>query len=144
MPLTTLTSEHTTKLLMQFYSKNLFKLRIGKPTNNIDYFGISILKDNKYILGVSDPCNALELFILYVSFLFCISNITLSRRLIFIVFGTFLIYILNIIRCVFLAMLVIEKNWYVDIAHHYLFKLLMYFIIFSLWVWCIKTKDNTC
>lgn len=139
-PLTIATTKSTIRLLTLFYPNSIFIKKENLPNNNVDHYSNIIIKDNKKALGIADPCNGLELHILFVSFIICMPT-SWKRMLLFSVGGIIVIYVCNVIRCASIGYLNISKNMYVDIAHHYIFKLLIYLIIFSGWVWYLKGKD---
>jgi exosortase/archaeosortase family protein len=96
------------------------------------------LRDNVFlngrkVLGIAHDCNGLELFVLYIGFLLCIPT-TVWRVLLFSIAGISLVYILNVFRCVGLVMMTYHGSHWVDFAHHYAFKMVIYAVIFGLWV----------
>lgn len=97
-----------------------------------------IFKDNKRLILISDFCNGLELHILYIGFLFCFPS-SFKKIIKFSFIGLLSIFILNILRCTGIAYLNIEHIKWVNFAHHYVFKLIIYGLIFFLWV--IYTKE---
>ncbi len=101
----------------------------------------TILKDDKKILGIADPCNGLELYILYIAFLLCFPS-KLITLLIYSMVGFAIIYIANILRCYFIALMNMERYNLIDVAHHYVFKLIMYAVIFSLWMFYLRTNKQ--
>jgi len=59
---------------------------------------VGIYRNSERTLTVADPCNGLELMVLYIGFLVCFPA-PLKRKLIFGAAGCLLICILNVIRC---------------------------------------------
>ncbi len=139
-PLTDWSAVGAQKIIQLFHPKSIVTIKEEcKPApelNNkiacIDY----LLLDNKRIVGVADGCNALELYILYTGFLlaFPSSNKKIKRTILFIISGIIIIYIANIIRLTALASMNMNRINAVDMAHHYVFKMIAYAIIFGLWV----------
>ncbi len=122
--LTKLTADGTAKVLSWFFK--------GVASEPFGYkMVISIA--NSYVIGIAAPCNALEIYVLYVAFLFCFPA-NLRRRLLFILTGIPTIFWANIFRCVLIAMLNIYHSGWVDFSHHYLFTTLVYLLVFGLWV----------
>jgi exosortase family protein XrtF len=99
----------------------------------------SIYIDGKYAVSISDPCNALELIVLYVGFLFCVKT-TRKRLIAFTLLGTISIYTLNIFRCAGLAYLNLNHFQLTNFAHHYVFKLIIYCAIFLGWALYAKKE----
>ena len=100
--------------------------------------------NNKKILSVADFCNALELYVLYIGFLFAfpMDGKKIKRIILFLLSGVLLIYIANIIRLAALASMNLHRMKAVDMAHHYVFKMIVYALIFGLWVLFTKKKLN--
>ena len=87
----------------------------------------------KKILGIADPCNALEIYVLYVAFLFCYPAPD-KRRLIFVLAGVPLIFMLNVVRCSLLLWLNLKHRGWFNISHHYIFNTVVYLLVFYLWI----------
>jgi exosortase family protein XrtF len=102
------------------------------PTNDIGIF-----RNEKRIMLISHSCNGLELFILYIGFIIAMPA-SFSRKLLFSLGGLVIIHVANIIRCVGLGFLVMHWRQFFDVAHHYVFKIVVYGTIFLLWVWYSK------
>lgn len=96
--------------------------------------------NNHKVIRVADACNGLELFILYLGFIICLPT-TFKRQLIFSSLGILLIFVLNIFRCYGLAWLYYHNFYFANFAHHYLFKMIIYVIIFYLWVKYANSKS---
>ncbi|MBS1578863.1 MAG: archaeosortase/exosortase family protein [Bacteroidetes bacterium] len=100
-----------------------------------------ILKDNRKIIGIADACNGLELYVLYIAFLLCFSA-KWTKIITYVLVGSAVIYVGNILRCYFISLMNIDRFNLIEVAHHYVFKLVMYAVIFSLWVLFLKTKKQ--
>jgi len=102
---------------------------------------ISPLEDvyfnQRTVVSIEDPCNALELFVLYAGFIVCMPA-SLWRKIIFIVGGILLIHITNVIRCAVVAYTIIYNPKYADFAHHYVFTFIVYALIIVLWLIFVK------
>jgi exosortase family protein XrtF len=107
----------------------------NEPTDN----GLTNMPlDNIYfhqtnIVSIEDGCNGLELFILYAGFIICMPAL-IRRKLIFIIGGIALIYWVNIIRCAWVAYIIIYYPQHADFAHHYVFTFIVYGFIIGLWL----------
>ena len=115
------------RILSLFYD-NIYVI----PANANDVRCALIMSGSRRIIGVADPCNGLDLYVLYLSFLFCFPG-TWRRRLAFIAVGLPYIFIINAIRCALIAWLNIEHPRWVDISHHYIFTAIVYLLVFFLW-----------
>lgn len=128
--LTTLTAYSTGVLYHVFIKEETvdFKEAVTKGTKVT-----VVYVKSKRVLAIADGCNGLELYILYVGFLLCIPTTT-KRLAIFAMAGVFGIYVLNTFRCLGLVVLFLHNYSFADFAHHYLFKMIIYAIIFYTWV----------
>ena len=99
---------------------------------------VFIIIEGKKVLGIADPCNALEIFVLYTAFLFCYPARN-KRRWLFTITGIPVIFIMNIFRCCLLTWLNMKHRGWFDISHHYIFTSAMYLLVFYLWMLYSKT-----
>lgn len=136
------TSWGTVQLLKWKFPQNTFLVEHRAGTDKLtreETTSDIILKDNRKIIGIADPCNGLELYILYISFLFCFPA-GIIKTLIYVLAGSVIIYVANVLRCYFIALMNIDRFNLIEVAHHYVFKLIMYAVIFALWVLFLKLK----
>ncbi len=136
-PLTDWSTKGAEKIMQIFYPES--KLMVKEETkpdveykNEIDHMDFLFL-DGRKIIGVADACNALELYVLYLGFLFAYPS-SLKRVGLFSLVGILVIYLANCIRLAGLASMNMYRINAVDMAHHYVFKMLVYGLIFGLWV----------
>jgi Transmembrane exosortase (Exosortase_EpsH). len=100
--------------------------------------------NGKKLVGIADACNALELYILYIGFLICFPIYSIKKLAAYIAGGIIIIYITNILRLAALGYIGYHYNInLVDVAHHYIFKIVVYAVIFGLWVLYIKHNQKT-
>jgi len=92
------------------------------------------------IIRIMDSCNGLELFVLYVGFIIAMP-VGWKRKLTFSILGTAIIYLINVLRCVGLGELSIRWREAFDVAHHFIFNILIYSTIFGLWIVYCKKLD---
>ena len=130
--LTDFTCYTTAKILSTYYKEVTVILDGTKP--------IIAFSGNR-VIGISDTCNALEIYVLYIGFLFCFPS-KLKKRWIFLAIGLPIIFIMNIIRCVSITIIDLYHSSWVDISHHYIFTTLVYLAIFYLWVLFSKTEQK--
>lgn len=143
-PLTHLVAKQTSFVLSKLYSNYTFRTISYIPNNNVDFYYELILKDSAKCIAIVDPCNALELIILNIGFLLAIPLKERKIKLIlFLIAGTLLIHFFNVLRCSAIAYLNIEKSWSTEVAHHYIFKTLMYVLIFAGWMLFVKDEKIT-
>lgn len=100
---------------------------------------IWIMKDATQVVGVTDGCNGFEVFVLYVGFLLCVPT-TPQRLLKYIIVGLTVTFFMNVLRVVALGWLHLHYKEFFDIAHHYIFKLIVYAVVFWFWTRYAKTS----
>lgn len=99
---------------------------------------MSFLVSNKYVSRVVEGCNAISVIILFAAFVFAFSN-TFKRTFVFILAGSIIIYLLNILRIALLNYAFYYYPQYNDFLHDILFPLFIYGVVFVLWiVWITK------
>jgi exosortase family protein XrtF len=137
-PLTQTVSKHSVLVLNRIVPHHQFtaspKIALKNFEGEIQVSRVSVIYiDGKAIMHISDECNGLELFILYIGFLLAMPA-RIKRKLIFGLIGILIIHIVNVFRCIGLCLLLMNWDTYFDIAHHYIFKIMVYSVIFILWV----------
>ena len=133
-PLTNLVSTQAVYLLNKINHTVEFNARPSVSYHEID--GLThftetnlVLLNNHVVVIILDSCNGLELLVLYVGFIIAMPAVW-YRKFFFSIVGMLVIHFMNVLRCVGLAELAI--NWVnaFDIAHHYIFKVVVYCNIF--------------
>lgn len=95
----------------------------------------SILIDGEPMVLVADGCNGLELFALYAGFIICFPG-RIKFKLIFIPLGIALIYIINVLREITLALNYKFFRETFEFNHKYTYVLIVYIFVFILWrIW---------
>lgn len=84
-------------------------------------------------LLIGNSCNGLELYVLYTGFLICLPVYNLRRLLSFFIAGLCIIFIFNILRCAGLYWMMASGSPWQEVAHKYLFKIVLYSLVTSLW-----------
>jgi exosortase/archaeosortase family protein len=137
------TSWGTVQLLKWKFPESVYKINYLKRVNPVNNYLMSfddITKDGRKIVGIADPCNGLELYILFIAFLIIIPA-SVVKTLIYSILGSIIIYVGNIGRCYFIALMNLSATNLVEVAHHYVFKIIMYAIIFGIWVLYLRNKQ---
>lgn len=97
-----------------------------------------IIYSNKYLARIIEGCNAISIIILFASFVFAFSS-KFKNTFLFILFGSALIFVLNILRIVLLTIGLYNYPEYEEFLHNIVFPVLIYGVVFVLWiVWVIK------
>ncbi|QBZ96708.1 exosortase family protein XrtF [Flavobacterium sangjuense] len=97
-----------------------------EPTVKLFYKG-------KYISRIIEGCNALSVMILFISFVIAFTG-KFKKTVLFIVFGIFLIHVLNIARIALLCVALYHFPQYEHLLHGVIFPLVIYGVVFLLWV----------
>lgn len=144
-PLTNLTAISTQTFLQAVYPKDSFsnyqKVKSFSVTDTTKVYSVVIKRNNKHVIGIADGCNALDIYIICIGFILAIPR-GIKRMLLYIIIGVLSIYIANTARAIILAIMNIKYNQINDFAHHYLFKLIVYGIVFFIWVKYLKTSKT--
>ena len=86
-----------------------------------------------YLARIIEGCNAVSVIILFISFVVAFSG-ELKATLFFVFGGSVLIYVLNIVRIVFLTILMMRFPEQEHFLHGVVFPLFIYGVVFILWV----------
>jgi exosortase/archaeosortase family protein len=136
-PLTQLTAELTAKTLDIFYTNSYFyTLQDTKRTYSDGWFEHEksvVWKDKQRLIGIADGCNGLNLFMLFLGFILAYPS-TIRLKLFMGLGGLIFIFGVNILRCVGLGMVQIHYPNFTIYAHHYIFNVLTYAVVFFLWI----------
>jgi len=108
---------------------SLFHANTHTWLNNVK---VLIVMDGKKALGITDPCNGLEIYVLYIAFLFCYPGDN-KRRFLYTAIGIPIIFVANVTRCCLLTWLNLKHRGWFDVSHHYIFTSAMYLLVFYLW-----------
>ncbi len=137
--LTFITTKATVKCLNDWYCTGFSQ----KPYYSVGsgYFGEEICIQGKQVLIILQPCNALSLFALYVSFLICVPGKKL-KMVLYLINGILIIFCLNVIRLYALAWLNMNRPQWTYFAHHYAFTTIVYSVIFGLWVMYLNIRPT--
>lgn len=119
----------TTKALSLFY-------------NGVFYLGNNVFSDRGKAIGIGDPCNGLEVMMLYCGFIFAMPTIkkNVVRKSLFILGGIVSICFINVVRCAALSWIHYSFPMYFPLYHKYVFNFIAYSIMISGWVLYCKDK----
>ena len=118
------------------------KIREGK--NQEYYEGTSgyIYKNAQPVLLIVPNCNGLELMVLFAGFIISFPG-SIKRKLLLIPLGIVIIHSVNILRCsILISMSTGPLKTYFHFAHHYLFSITIYLVVFLMWAWYVKTEQK--
>lgn len=101
--------------------------------------------ENKFLARIIEGCNAVSIIILFISFIIAFAE-RLKKTILFILAGAVLIYAVNILRIVILAVALYEYPQHKELLHGVVFPGLIYgmvFILWMLWIRMLKLKTGT-
>ncbi|MFY8033964.1 MAG: exosortase X [Flexibacteraceae bacterium] len=92
---------------------------------------------------IEDGCNGLILMAFFVIFIIAYPG-PILKKLWYIPAGMFVIYTINVVRCMVLAINILYNPASFDFNHKYLYSTLIYIAIFGLWMlWANKLSGNS-
>ena len=97
--------------------------------------------EGKYTARVIEGCNSISLIILFVAFVIAFSG-TIKATLLFTLFGSLFIYVVNVLRIAFLTVMIYKFPDQVGILHDLVFPAIIYGTIFLLWVIWVNKFSN--
>jgi exosortase family protein XrtF len=104
-----------------------------KSTANLKEPAVNLSYNQTPIARIIEGCNALSVIILFVSFIIAFSG-TLKSTILYIISGSILIHILNVIRIALLCVLMYHYPKQKHLLHGVLFPLFIYGVVFLLWI----------
>lgn len=97
--------------------------------------------DGVGMVGVGNPCNGLELFVLFAGFIICFPG-SYKNKLWYIPVGLIVIHLVNAFRTFSLSLIQLKAPEYLDFNHHYTFTVIVYLLIFYLWIIWVNKYSN--
>jgi exosortase/archaeosortase family protein len=99
-------------------------------------------QNGKFVFGIGDICNGLELIALYTGLLVLLPG-TAKRKWKYFVAGIGMIYVFSVVRAVSLYYIYYNYYSYFLFNHKYVFTILMYAVIFTGWLMFARTKKQS-
>ena len=129
----------TAQMLNIFYGKDAFE---AKHTRRLKTYGkdqVWVTHSYVYklgkraVIGIYQACDGVELMVLTAGFILCFNG-PVVLKFNYIIVGMLGLFFLNVLRCSLLAIVNLEFPQHFQLAHKYLFNLLVYAFTFFLWV----------
>lgn len=95
----------------------------------------------KYLARVVEGCNALSVIVLFISFIVAFSG-RFKTTALFLIFGSLIIYIVNVLRIVVLSIGLYHYPERSEILHVVIFPALIYGFVFVLWMLWVNKFSN--
>lgn len=136
--ITRLVSEHTVAV-GDFLG---FDFRSEQHSEELSY---KLYTNKNYIARVVEGCNSVSVIILFWAFIIAFAG-SWKKTLLFGLIGSLSIYILNILRIVFISVAMDKYPQYSDFLHQIVFPAIIYgftFILWVIWVRYFALKDKS-
>jgi exosortase family protein XrtF len=101
--------------------------------SNFKEASVKLYYHNKWVSRIIEGCNALSIIILFISFVIAFTG-KLKQTILFIIIGSLLIHIFNVLRIALLCMAIFHFPSYQHVLHGVIFPLFIYGVVFLLWV----------
>ncbi|WP_452225208.1 exosortase family protein XrtF [Lacinutrix chionoecetis] len=102
---------------------------------------MKLIVRGKYLARIIEGCNAVSVIILFVAFVIAFSG-KLKTTFLFLLAGSVIIYIVNLVRIVILSVGLYHYPWRSDILHSVVFPAIIYGIVFLLWMLWVNRFSN--
>ena len=102
---------------------------------------VKLLVGNQYVARVIEGCNSASIIILFISFIIAFSG-PRKATIIFVLLGSSLIYVINILRIAFLTMMLYKFPNEQVLLHNLVFPAIIYGATFLLWVLWVQKFSN--
>lgn len=102
---------------------------------------MKLIINGKYLARVIEGCNSVSVIILFVSFIIAFSG-TPKSTFLFILSGSVLIYVVNLLRIVVLTVALYHYPWRRDVLHTVVFPGIIYGMVFLLWIIWVNRFSN--
>ncbi|SFD12118.1 exosortase family protein XrtF [Algibacter pectinivorans] len=112
----------------------------GYPTQVLphpDEPSMKVLLNGKYVARIIEGCNGFSVIILFIAFIVAFSG-KLKTTLFYILSGSVLVYIVNVLRIVVLTIGLYYYPEYEDVLHTVVFPGIIYGMVFLLWVFWVN------
>lgn len=90
---------------------------------------------------VGEPCIGIDTTALFIGVILSYGN-EWKKKLMYLLFGCVLIYLLNIVRITSLSILVQYNPYIWDLNHKYIFKIIIYTTILTIWIKWYNLLEN--
>ncbi|AUC83466.1 exosortase family protein XrtF [Lacinutrix sp. Bg11-31] len=102
---------------------------------------MKLLVRGKYIARIIEGCNAISVIVLFISFVISFSG-KFKSTVLFLLSGSVLIYVVNLIRIVILSVGLYHYPWRSEILHTVVFPAIIYGMVFLLWMLWVNRFSN--
>ena len=130
-PITKTVAEQTKYVLTVFG----YNAEVVQDTKTLS---VKLFLNNKFTAYIVEGCNSISIIILFISFIVAFAG-KFKTTVLYILFGSLLIYFTNIVRIAIIAIALIKYPQYQNVLHEIIFPSIIYGITFLLWfIWIRK------
>ena len=104
---------------------------------NFEELSMMFMVNESYVVKIVEGCSSIAVIILFLAFIVAFKG-RLKPTILFGIFGIALIYLVNILRIVFLALAIYHYPKYQNVLHSLIFPAIIYGMVFILWVIWIR------
>ena len=102
---------------------------------------MKLIVEGQFVARIVEGCNSVSVIILFIAFITAFAN-GFRRTLLFILFGSLLIYIINIFRIAVISIAIYKYPQYEMFLHDIVFPGLIYGVTVLLWVIWVQKFSN--
>lgn len=106
-------------------------------TPHPDEASMKLIINNKFVGRLVEGCNSISIIILFISFMVAFAG-KFKATFLYIISGSVLIYVVNLIRIVVLSIGLYHYPWRREILHTVIFPLIIYGMVFLLWMFWVN------
>lgn len=113
---------------------------LGYPAHLVPHRGedsVMVFINDLLLARIVEGCNSISVIILFTSFVLSFFS-DVKSTLFFIIAGSVIIYVMNIVRIAFLTIGIFEYPGYAEFMHSILFPLVIYGTVFLLWIFWVR------
>lgn len=98
---------------------------------------MKLIVNETYLARIIEGCNSISVIILFFSFIIAFSG-KLKTTLFYILSGSVLIYVVNLLRIVFLSLGLYHYPEKSEVLHNVIFPAIIYGMVFLLWIFWVN------
>ena len=132
--LTNLVAKQSDALLQSFGYESQIEKHPDEPS-------MKLIINGKFVARVIEGCNSMSVIILFVSFIIAFAG-KFKTTFFYILAGSVLIYIVNLLRIVILSVGLYHYPWRREELHAVIFPLIIYGMVFLLWMFWVNRFSN--
>ncbi|MFL0354307.1 exosortase family protein XrtF [Xanthomarina sp. GH4-25] len=102
---------------------------------------MKLIINKKYVARVIEGCNSVSVIILFASFIMAFTG-RFKATVLYLLAGSVLIYVVNLIRVVILSVGLYHYPWRKDILHTVIFPAIIYGMVCLLWLFWVNRFSN--